>query len=341
MKSGQITIKDLARELGISPSTVSRALKDHPGISDKTKRLVVALAKKLQYEPNAIALSLRSRKTHTIGVIIPKLAHFFFSTVISGIEDVAYGAGYNVILCQSNESFKREVMDVNALLTHRVDGLLVSISLETTSFDHFQAFQDRGLPLIFFDRILENIPVSSVVIDDEEGAFKAVEHLIEQDCRRILHLAGPEKLMISKDRKQGYIKALQKHRIEVSPELIINCSELEDAEKVVSQLLEEGLKMDGIFANNDLTAIGAMNAIKKAGLDIPGDIAVVGFSNWQMASMVEPALSSVNQPGFEMGQRAAQMFIDQMGASTKSVHSKVVLESDLVIRASSLRNTKK
>ncbi len=341
MKSGQITIKDLARELGISPSTVSRALKDHPDISSKTKRLVANLAKKLDYQPNTIALSLRSNKTHTIGVVIPELVHFFFSTVISGIEDVAYKAGYNVILCQSNESYQREIMDVNALLTHRVDGLLISVSKETTSPDHFTPFTERNLPLIFFDRKLDGVPASSVVVDDQLGGYKATAHLIDQGCKNILHLAGPEKLLISKNRKQGYLRALREHNLEPDPRLIVDCNSganVNQAQQVVAQLISEGIHFDGIFANNDLTAIGAMNFLLEQGMKIPNEVAVVGYSNWQMASLVEPGLSSINQPGFEMGQTAAQLFIDQVSStSSGSINKKVVLESELVIRESSRR----
>ena len=340
MKSGQVTIKDLAKELGISPSTVSRALKDHPDISAKTKRQVSALAKKLDYQPNSIALSLRSSKTHTIGVIIPELVHFFFSTVISGIEDVAYRAGYNVILCQSNESYQREVMDVNALLSHRVDGLLVSVAKETANFDHFQSVQDRELPLIFFDREAQGIAASRVVVDDEQGAFEATSHLIQQGCRAIVHLAGPEKLLISKNRKKGYLRALKKHGIKVRDELVVDCnagSNLKESEEIITRLVKSKIPFDGIFANNDLTAIGAMNTLKRMGLKIPQEVAVVGYSNWQMASLVEPSLSSVNQPGFEMGQAAARMFIDQIDNPGQSTNRKVVLESKLVIRESSKR----
>ncbi len=336
----QITIKDLARELGISPSTVSRALKDHPDISAKTKKMVSDLAKKLDYQPNSIALSLRSSKTNTIGVIIPELVHFFFSTVISGIEDVAYDEGYNVILCQSNESHEREIINAHALLSHRVDGLLVSVSKESKNFDHLQSFQDRNLPMIFFDRIAEGIHASSVVVDDRQGAYKAVAHLIEQGCRRILHLAAPPALMISTYRKQGYMDALRDAGLPRDPDLIQYChsgSNVEEADEIVSGLIHKGVKFDGIFANNDLTAIGAMNVLKRNGLRIPEDVAVVGFSNWQMAALVEPALSSVTQPGFEMGQTATRLFIEQLNYPSTTVHRKVVLETDLIIRESSKR----
>ena len=341
MKSKPITIKDIARELSISPSTVSRALKDHPDISKETKKLVADLAKQMDYQPNSIALSLRKQKTHTIGVIIPELVHFFFANVISGIEDVADQAGYNVILCQSNESYEKEVRDTHTLISHRVDGLLVSVSKETTDFDHFNAFIDRGVPIVFFDRTKEGVKAHQVVVDDLEGSFKAVEHLIEMGCRRIAHLAGPEKLSISSNRKQGYVDALKKHGMPIDESLIVNCNlgiDVNNGEEVAHSLLTSSDPPDGIFANNDLTAIGAMKAAKKLGLNIPGDLAVIGFSNWQMAAMVDPPLSSVHQPGFEMGQTAARLFIDQLTKdSDHFIPEKVVLKTEVVVRESSRR----
>jgi len=340
MKSGQITIKDLARELGISPSTVSRALSGHPDISDATVKRVSELAEKYHYQPNAIALSLRSNKTKTIGVIIPEIAHFFFATVISGIEDLAAKHGYSVLLCHSNELYEREVQQAKAMFSHQVDGLLISISKQTSKFDHFKPFIDKKRPVIFFDRVPEGLEASTVTVEDEKGAFEAVEHLIEQGCRRIIHLAGPEHLSISILRKEGYIKALEKHGIPIDPELIIDCNHgahLDEAVEIMSAVLDKGIKFDGVFANNDLTAVGAIKAIKARGIKIPEQIAVIGYSNWQLAALVEPALSSVDQPGYKMGQIAAEMFFDQSKNPNKPLQHKV-LETSVVVRASSLRS---
>jgi LacI family transcriptional regulator len=342
MKGREVTIKDLARELGISPSTVSRALSGHPDISDNTIKRVTELAEKYNYQPNAIALSLRSSKTRTIGVIIPEIAHFFFATVITGIEDLAARKGYNVILCHSNEQYEKEVKDARALLSHRVDGLLVSLAKTTTDFSHFDAFTKQKRPLVFFDRVPPDVWTSSVTVEDEQGAFIATEHLIEQGCKRIVHLAGPDKLNISIDRQKGYLRALKTNGIEVDAGLIIDCNlgaHLEEADQIVTGLFDKGLKFDGVFANNDLSAVGALKAIKRKGFKIPQEVAVIGYSNWPLAALVEPALSSINQPGYEMGRIAAQMFFDQI-ANPDQPPRHEVLKTHLVARESSLRKPK-
>jgi len=207
MRSNQITIKDIARILGISPSTVSRALKDHPDLNTDTKKAVNELASKLKYQPNAVALSLKNSRSNTIGIIIPEIVHYFFSSVISGIEDVASQKGYTVIICQSNESYDREVANAKALLSHRVDGILISISKETQSFDHFLNLQEGGIPLVFFDRIAPQISADQVIIDDKEASCRATRHLIEAGCKRITHFAGPQNLLIGLNRLQGYLDA--------------------------------------------------------------------------------------------------------------------------------------
>ncbi len=341
MKFNQVTIKDIARELGISPSTVSRALKDHPDISPETKKLVVDLAEKLHYQPNSIALSLRRSKTNTIGVVIPEIVHFFFSTIISGIEDIAYDAGYNVIVTQSNESYEREVTDTKALFNSRVDGMLVSVSRETQKFDHFKALFDRGMPLVFFDRVCESIDTSKVIVDDFEGALEATEHLILQGYRKIAHLKGPENLNISEKRLQGYLKALEKHNITVDESLIVDCSHGTDKEgmEVTLDLLNADNRPDAIFANNDMAGLGAMMAIKEKKLNIPNDVAVIGFSNWRFTSLTVPALSSVAQPGFEMGQEAAKLLIKQIEMSDDDVllPETKILKTTLIPRSSSTR----
>jgi len=339
MKTGQITIKDIARELNISPSTVSRALKDHPDISTQTKKAVNSLAKALNYQPNAVALSLRKSKTNTIGVIIPEIVHFFFSTVISGIEDIAYNSGYNVIISQTNESLDREVSDITNMISQRVDGLLVSPSKETDSYDHLRKVKKLGIPLIFFDRICEELQLSQVTVDDYEGAFQATEHLIQQGCKRIAHIAGPPKLCITKNRMQGYKDALKKYEIEIDPALVVstNTIQFDEGREVVKTLLKSSRLPDGIFTSNDPIAIGAMDIIKKNGLRIPEDIAIIGFSDWQISEFVEPPLSSVFQPGFEMGQTAARLFIEQVADKENFVPKSKVLKTRLSIRQSSRR----
>ena len=341
MKFNQVTIKDIARELGISPSTVSRALKDHPDISTETKKLVNALSEKLNYQPNIVALNLRQKKTNTIGVIIPEIVHFFFSTVISGIEDIAYQAGYNVILAQSNESYQREVTDMKALFNSRVDGMLLSLSRETTNYDHIESIISKGVPIVFYDRMYNSPTSSKVVVDDYAGAKEAVLHMIDQGCKRIAHLMASPNLMISADRLKGYEDALKERNMQLSKELIIDCpsGSFEEGKRAIKKALDLPYPPDAIFATNDPMAMGAMMAIKDKGLKIPQDVAVVGFSNWFFGELMEPSLTTVDQPGFEMGQEAARMLIKQIEMKDKGepVLETKILKTKLVIRNSSLK----
>ena len=342
MRSTQVTIKDIARELGISPSTVSRALKDHPDISVETKKAVTELAERLNYTPNSIALSLRQQKTNTIGVIIPEIIHFFFSTVISGIEDIAYDAGYSVIVSQSNESYEREVIDSKALFNNRVDGMLVSLSRETTKYDHFKSLFDRGVPMVFFDRVTDEINCSKVIVDDYTGSFDATEHLIQQGYKHIAHLSGPASLTITEDRLKGYKDALSKHGITYDESIVMreNASEDEQVAKDLTlKLLSGSNPPDAIFAINDIAALGAMIAAKEKGLKIPEDIGIVGFSNWRFTSLTEPPMSTVNQPGFEIGREAARLLIKQIEAKDGEVvePETIKLQTNLIVRGSSTR----
>jgi LacI family transcriptional regulator len=343
MKFNQVTIKDIARELGISPSTVSRALKDHPDISSDTKKAVNELAEKLNYQPNIVALSLRQKKTNTIGVIIPEVVHFFFSTVVGGIEDVAHQAGYNVILTQSNESYQREVINTKALFNSRVDGMLLSVSRETTNFDHIESVISKGVPIVFYDRMYGNPNTSKVIVDDYQGAKEAVLHLIEQGCKRIAHLEGAPNLIVSKDRLRGYQDALNEKNLEVKDSFTVVCptNSFDEGKKATKRLLDLPAPPDAIFAYDDPMAMGAMMAIKEKGLKIPQDIAVMGFSNMFFGELLEPSLSTVDQPGFEMGQEAARLLIRQIEVKDKDQDDlnpeTKVLKTRLIIRDSSLR----
>ncbi len=343
MKYNQVTIKDLARELGISPSTVSRALKDHPDISPQTKKAVNELAEKLNYQPNIVALSLRQSKTNTIGVIIPEIVHFFFSTIISGIEDVAYKAGYNVILTQSNESLQREMLDMKTLFNSRVDGMLISLSRETTNFDHIESMFAKGVPMVFFDRVYQNDNASKIIVDDFSGAKEATLHLIDQGCKKIAHIEGSPNLEITKQRLEGYLEALKERNIQVDKSLIFSCPDasIEAGKEVTEKILNGGNVPDAIFATNDPVAMGAMQAIRNKGLKIPQDVAVVGFSNWLFSSMMDPPLSSVDQPGFEMGQEATKLLIRQIEVKSKNdtdpEPETKILKTRLVVRESSLK----
>jgi len=341
MKSSQATIKDIARELGISPSTVSRALKDHPDISAKTRKAVKELAKKLNYEPNAIALSLRSRSSRTIGVIIPEIVHYFFSSVISGIEEIAYESGYTVIICQSNEDYDKEKNIIHTLMSKRVDGILVSVSKTTTNYDHFLELQKSNIPVVFYDRVL-NIPNSDrVIVDDYTGAYKAVDHLIKMGCKRIAHLATSQELLIGRNRKEGYIQALKDNDIEVDEEIILRCDTDRHAQKCIPYILSLQKKVDGIFAVNDLTAITAMSIIKRSGYKIPDDIAIVGFSNSIYSSMTDPPLTTIEQQGNEVGKKAISLLLDRI-RNEVSIESRVEqIKTELIVRGSSQRELSK
>jgi len=338
MRSNQITIKDIARILSISPSTVSRALKDHPDINVDTKKAVNELAGKLKYQPNAVALSLKNSRSYTIGIIIPEIVHYFFSSVISGIEDVASQKGFTVIICQSNESYVREVANCKALLSHRIDGLLVSVSKETQSFDHLLNLQESGIPLVFFDRIASDIEADQVVIDDLQASYKATRHLIETGRKRIAHFAGPQNLVIGRDRLQGYMNALTEAGIPIDNRLIMEADTFEKAHNTVVTMLDAGIIPDGIFAVNDMTAIGAMQTIQKRGYKVPDDISIVGFSDGYLSGITDPHLSSVDQHGYEMGTTAAGMLFNRiLSTETEYIPAVKVLYADLIIRGSSLK----
>jgi DNA-binding LacI/PurR family transcriptional regulator len=338
MRSNQITIKDIARILGISASTVSRALKDHPDINTDTKKAVNELAEQLKYQPNAVALSLKNSRSKTIGIIIPEIVHYFFSTVISGIEDIASQKGYTAIICQSNESFEREVANTNTLSLHRVDGILISVSKESKSFSHFENLQQGGVPLVFFDRVAPGIEADQVVIDDAEASYQATRHLIESGCKYIVHFAGPQNLLIGQQRLQGYLDAHKETGMPVDKKLIIEADTFEKAQIVAAQLLDTNVVFDGIFAVNDMTAIGAMGIIQKRGIKVPDQVAVVGFSDGYLSGITDPHLSSIDQHGYEMGTIAAEMLFNRiLHPEQTSVPEIKILNADLIIRGSSSR----
>lgn len=338
MSSGLITIKDIARELKISPSTVSRALKNHPDISEETKIAVNELARKLNYQPNAVALSLKQRRSNTIGVIIPEIVHYFFSSVISGIEDVAYDAGFNVIICQSNEKYDREVINTRTLLANRVDGILVSISKETQQFDHFYKIRENGVPVVFYDRVVPGFDADLVIVDDFDAAYRATRHMIEGGCKRIAHFAGPQNLLIGQLRKEGYLKALREAGLETRNEWIMEADNFEKARLAVLNILDNKINIDGIFAVNDTTAIGAMHTLQKRGIKVPNQIAVVGFSDGRLSGITEPALTSVDQHGYEMGTVATEILLKRILSENKNYPFETrVLNANLIVRGSSVK----
>ncbi|WP_234735802.1 LacI family DNA-binding transcriptional regulator [Tellurirhabdus bombi] len=337
MKNHQTTIIDIAKTLQLSKSTVSRALTGHPNVKEKTRQMVLDLAMQLDYQRNQLAISLLTNRTQTIGIIIPEFLSFFFPKAIIGAQEVLAEAGYNVVICHSNESYETEVANTKALLASRVDGLLVSHTKETRNFDHFKVFERKGIPVVFFNRIVEELKCSKVVVNDYEGAFQAVEHLIKCGKRRIAHLAGPDSLQNSRDRLNGYRDALQHHQIPIDPTLIISYDlTLDKANIYVNHLLNLPQPPDALFTINDPTAIEALKVIKGRGLRIPEDMAVVGFSDDPISALIEPSLTTVAQPVGELGRRAAQLLLTQL-ASDEPTHNAetVILPTELIVRASS------
>lgn len=332
------TIKDIAKRLNISLSTVSRALRNAADVNSDTKKAVLALSEELNYQPNKLALSLRQKQTHTIGVIVPNL-DYVLSLMVRGIDEVALEAGFTVMVCQSNESFGREILNTRRLLESLVDGFIISVSSETKSFEHFKKIQERNIPIVVFDRVTPQLIAPSVRIDNEEGGFIATEHLIEQGYKRIAVLAGPENLGVSNKRLEGYLNALKKYKVKKDPSLIVHCDFNQDyAYYATLELLAMKKRPDAIFTISDRMAIGAMLAIKKKGLRMPQDIGLVGFNNEPVTGLVTPSISSVEMPSFELGKLAAKLFIETMHHPENLNSVEKVLKPKLIIRESSQKN---
>lgn len=335
MSSKQVTIKDIARELNISPSTVSRALKDHPDISQPTKDKIQKLVDKYHYRPNAVALNLRNGKSNVIGVIIPEIVHHFFSSVISGIEEVVQAHGYSVMLCQSSEMYDREVVNSRVMLSSRVEGVLASISKETMKFGHFQDLLHQNIPLVFFDRIAPTLETDRVVVDDFNGAMKATEYLIKTGCKRIAHLSASQKLQIGYQRKRGYISALEKNGIEVDDDLVTHCDKFDKALEIIPQMMALPNPPDAIFCVNDVTAAASLKCLKKLGYRIPEDISVIGFTDGLVSTVTDPALTTISQHGFHIGRRSAEILFKRIADDTMDYKTKTeIIPTELVIRES-------
>jgi DNA-binding LacI/PurR family transcriptional regulator len=341
MGKHHISLKDLANELGVSISTVSRALKNHPDISPELTKKIQEVARLWNYAPNPLAMGLLKQQTKMIGVIVPDIVTHFFASIISGIESVAKEKGYYIVISSSNESFTKETESIENLLRSRVEGLIVCLSQETSNFSHFERVIDNEIPLIFFDRVCEQLQVPTVTVDGREAVISIIRHFYENGCRRIAYISGPEHLNISKNRKEGYFAGLQQYGLPVRPELFVECKlNAEDAALAARKLLDLEKKPDAIFGINDTIAFAAMKEIKSRGLNIPDDIALIGFTDEFHSTVVEPALTSVTHPTFEMGQEAARLFykwIENEGPFSQNV----VLPTRLVIRNSSIKSDKK
>jgi len=343
MPASKSTIQDIARELNITASTVSRALNGHEAISEATKQAVNKTAQKLKYRHNKIASSLRLGKSKIIGVIIPSAEINFFGSVVHGIEKVASERDYNVLIYQSNEQTDYEQKAVETFLRSRVDGVLASISKETTNLEHYMEIKKRGVPLVLFDRANDELEVPSVVIDDYLGAYKATEHLIEQGCKRIAHIGGQQHVFIFKQRLKGYLDALKKNGMPVKEELIrYGEVSIASGTTCMNELLAISQSPDGVFAVEDFTALGVIQALKAADKKIPDDVAIIGFANEAFGAYITPSLSTVDQQTIRMGETAAHLFFDKIEKKEfyKTAPEKKVLEPVLIYRNSSLRKKK-
>ncbi len=337
IKQGPTRLLDIARALKLSPSTVSKALNGAPEINPDTRKRVKEKASSLNYAPNQVAQSLRSNKTHILGVIVPNLISHFFAASLSGMQDAAAIHGFNLMVCQSNESVEKEAKLLKTLMASRVDGLLISLSKETTSFEHLQAVADRGIPLVLFDRTCEEINTSKVTVDDWDGAFKATTHLLEMGYSRIAHISGPPQLSISRTRLAGYKDAHRAFGMELDEKLICHSSFLEeDVVRLTHKLLDLPKIPDALFAINDAVAVQAMLVIKARGLKIPEDLALVGFTNTPDAALLEPSLTTISQPSYQLGKIAATHILEQIQQPDSFMPQSIILKTDLVVRESSI-----
>lgn len=340
-----ITIKDIAKALGFSTSTVSRALRDGYEISTKTKKIVLEYAERINYQPNPIALSLKERKSHSIGVVVCEVANNFFSQAISGIESIAYNCGYHVILTQTHESFEREIVNVNHLASRSVDGLLVSLSSGTTNLDHFKKLHDKGLPIVFFDRIPKEIDTHKVASNNFEGAFKATEHLINSGFKTIAHLANAAHLSISTERLAGYKAALEKHQLPFAEELVKYCDHggvsYEEVEKAVKDLLSLKNKPDAVLITSDRVSTCCLTILHRLGLCVPDDLAIAGFTNSNTAELFNPPLTTIRQPAFKIGQLATEKLISIIESKYPVTEfTTQLLDTEFTIRSSSAHHKK-
>ena len=342
VKTREITIYDLAQKLNISVATVSRALKDDPVVSKKTKKKIFDLAEELGYRSNHFARNLRTQRTDTIGVIVPRLNSYFMSTIIAGMENVANSNGYNLIISQSSESFRKEIANAKTLFNNRVDGLLVSLAYDTEDISHFDSFFKKNIPVIFFDRVEQHESSTQILIDNSQAAFDATEHLIQQGCKRIVHITATPQRNVYIDRLQGYKQALATHNIPFREDyILINNLSFESGMEAAALIREMNPMPDGVFVANDNSAVGCMVSLKQSGIRIPDDIAIVGFNNDPVSKVVEPNLSTINYPGYEMGEVAAWNLINHLnGVAPIHTTNRIILRSELVIRASSAKDKK-
>lgn len=333
--SSHITIKDIAKAMGCAPSTVSRALNNSANISPAVREAIQRYAQEHNYRPNEFALSLRNNRSNTIGVILPQMVHYFFSSVLSGVEKAASAAGYNIMVAQSNEEYEKEVAIVESFRKAKVCGVIASLAKSTHDYSHFRRLMEEDVPLVFYDRICTELNTSRVVVDDYTGAFAAVEHLVETGCNKIAFYTSPLHLEISKNRRNGYVDALRKHRIDVDNDMIFECDTRMEARNLTLDLIKLGRCPDAFFAVNADTAAGILYACKDLGLRVPEDVSICGFSDNEMARSTEPRLSMVDQPGEAVGRGAMELLLAKIdGDEEKLVYKNKIVKTSLILRGS-------
>lgn len=332
MGKGQLTIKDIAKALNVSASTVSRALKDNPDISPETRKIVQEYAKKYKYKPNTLALSLRTQHTNIIGVIVPELANHFFSAVLSGMETVADDNGYNVIVCQSSEDYNKELKNVQTLINARVCGVLISQSKTTHKYDHFQELIDNGIPVIFFDRICTGINSDKVVVDDYSGTLMAVDYMIKTGCKRVAFFTAPPHLEISKNRRNGYLDALRKNNIPIDENLIRIADDKPLGYEKAMEILQEPNRPDAFMGMNDYTASGILLAAKRLGLRVPEDVSICGFSNSRISEDTDPMLTTMDQHPQKVGEEAMSLLLEKIQNPDDHTRKNKIIKTTLILR---------
>ncbi|MDX1471034.1 MAG: LacI family DNA-binding transcriptional regulator [Flavobacteriaceae bacterium] len=334
----EVTIYDLAKELNYSPSTVSRALNNHKSISKKATKEIQKAAKKLGYRPNSLAASLRNNRSKTIGILIARINRPFISSLISGVEDAARKAGHNVLISQSNDEYLNEVNNAKALYDSRVCGLIASLGMETKDSQHFKQFVEKGIPVVFVDRVPDDLNSYRVIIDNYSAGYRATKHLIDQGCKRIAHFAGAQHLNVYNLRKNGYIDALKDSGLEVDDNLIFNLKTMSFSEgrEATKKLLAMDNPPDGLFSSNDTAAVSAILFAKEKGVKIPGELAIIGFNDDPISSIVEPSLSTVSHPAMKMGEMATQRILEHSSRNMDvNVSEITMLDTEIIVRNSS------
>lgn len=335
-QNSPITMKDIARDLGVSVATVSRALKDSPRISEAKRREIQEYAREHNFLPNVIAETLRKSRVQpnkVIGVIVPQFIHYYFASILKGVEEEASRRGYRIMVAQSDDKYEREVEICKSFYANKCCGIIVSMAKNTTKYDHFQKLIDMGIPLVFYDRICTGVNASRVVVDDYMGAYTAVTHLIDTGCRKIAYYGMVQSMEIDKNRFNGYEDALRKHGLKPNPDWLRKCDNRADAEVVTPEILAQPDHPDAFFAINDDTAIGILYSAKKMGFDVPDEISICGFTNGNRAKACNPMLTTVEQRGVMVGEEVANILIGQVeGSLPMDKVEKRVVRTRLIIR---------